>query len=165
MRGRCSASTGPNEGSESLCLHNPANGRDLTPPHHVAPAREAKTAVVVGAGPAGLEAARVLAKRGQQVTVVEAASQPGRQVAIAAVAPRRDDPLQPKALPATDFPTAALCVFCAIVAGGQPSDALIQRNWCVTAGSACRTRPSSLTGRSQLPRGQLFVPVSASEHR
>jgi N-methyl-L-proline demethylase len=79
------------EASEALCLHNPATGRESILPHIVPPAREQKTAVVVGAGPAGLEAARVLGERGHAVTVLEAASQPGGQIAIAAAAPRRRD--------------------------------------------------------------------------
>jgi N-methyl-L-proline demethylase len=79
------------EGGEALCLHNPATGRESILPHIVPPARETKTTVVVGAGPAGLEAARVLAERGHRVTLLEAASQPGGQIAIAAAAPRRRD--------------------------------------------------------------------------
>jgi NADPH-dependent 2,4-dienoyl-CoA reductase/sulfur reductase-like enzyme len=47
--------------------------------------------VVVGAGPAGLEAARVSALRGHAVTLFEAGQHPGGQVAIAAKAPRRKE--------------------------------------------------------------------------
>ncbi len=43
----------------------------------------------LGAGPAGLEAARVSAERGHAVTVFEAADQPGGQIRIAAGLPRR----------------------------------------------------------------------------
>ncbi len=45
--------------------------------------------MVVGAGPAGLEAARVLSARGHRVTVFEAASEAGGQVRLAARVPRR----------------------------------------------------------------------------
>jgi N-methyl-L-proline demethylase len=78
-------------GGDSLCIHNPATGRETGLPHEVASAPSTKSAVVVGAGPAGLEAARVLAERGHAVTVLEAGSRPGGQVAVAAAAPRRRD--------------------------------------------------------------------------
>ena len=47
--------------------------------------------VVVGAGPGGLEAARVCAERGHQVLIFEAADQPGGQVRLAARSPRRSE--------------------------------------------------------------------------
>ena len=47
--------------------------------------------MVVGAGPAGLEAARVLGERGHEVVVLEAADVPGGQVRLAAAAARRRD--------------------------------------------------------------------------
>lgn len=46
---------------------------------------------MVGAGPAGLEAARVLGERGHRVVVLEAADRPGGQVRLAATSPRRRD--------------------------------------------------------------------------
>src|SRR5205085_1560901 len=45
--------------------------------------------VVVGAGPAGLEAARVAAARGHEVVVFEAASEPGGQIRLTAKLGRR----------------------------------------------------------------------------
>ncbi len=77
------------EGHEALCIHNPATGREATMPHVLRPAAERKRAVVVGAGPAGLEAARVLAARGHRVVLFEAASEPGGQLRLAARVPRR----------------------------------------------------------------------------
>lgn len=77
------------QGGEALCIHNPSTGRELTLPHVVAPALRAKRIVVVGAGPGGLEAARVAAERGHAVTVLEAASQAGGQVRLIARTPRR----------------------------------------------------------------------------
>jgi 2,4-dienoyl-CoA reductase-like NADH-dependent reductase (Old Yellow Enzyme family) len=47
--------------------------------------------LVVGGGPAGLEAARVFALRGHDVTLVEATRSLGGQVAIASSAPHRED--------------------------------------------------------------------------
>jgi len=77
------------EGHEALCIHNPATGREATMPHVLRPAAAKKRAVVVGAGPAGLEAARVLSGRGHAVTLFEAADQPGGQLRLAARVPRR----------------------------------------------------------------------------
>jgi len=72
------------------CLHNAVTGRETTLPHHVAKADKPRRAVVVGAGPAGLEAARVLALRGHDVTLHEAAPKAGGQVQLAANSWRRD---------------------------------------------------------------------------
>jgi len=61
-------------------------------PHVIVPSRgEPRRAVVVGAGPAGLEAARVLSKRGHRVTLFEAADEPGGQVRLAARVSRRKE--------------------------------------------------------------------------
>ena len=78
------------EGHEALCIHNPATGREATIPHVVPVANgPALNCVVVGAGPAGLEAARVLAARGHGVTVLEAAGKAGGQLRLAVRVPRR----------------------------------------------------------------------------
>lgn len=78
------------EGGGALCIHNAATGREATIPHVISrtdgPLRKA---VVVGAGAAGLEAARVLAERGHKVTVLEASSHAGGQIRLAAQNPRR----------------------------------------------------------------------------
>ncbi|HXH02476.1 MAG TPA: NADH:flavin oxidoreductase [Candidatus Competibacteraceae bacterium] len=75
---------------EALCIHNPATGREDRLPHIIrrsdGPVRKV---VVVGAGPAGLEAARVMAARGHRVILLEAASQAGGQLRLAAAVQRR----------------------------------------------------------------------------
>ncbi len=80
-----------NEG-ETLCLHNAATGREATIPHQIPKAeQQAKKAMVVGGGPAGLEAARVLAERGHKVTLLEASGELGGQILLAAKASWRRD--------------------------------------------------------------------------
>jgi hypothetical protein len=77
------------QGGMALCIHNPATGREGTMPHTITPAKDLKKVVVIGAGPAGLEAARVAAERGHQVVVFEAADQPGGQVRLTSLTKRR----------------------------------------------------------------------------
>lgn len=79
------------QGGEALCLHNAASGRELTMPHDIPKATTRKKVVVVGAGPAGLEAARVAGERGHQVTVLEAAPEAGGQILLTAKSKRRQD--------------------------------------------------------------------------
>lgn len=69
-----------------LCVHNPSTGREASLPHRVANASARKRVVVVGGGPAGLEAARVSALRGHEVILLEALDRLGGQVVLAATA-------------------------------------------------------------------------------
>jgi N-methyl-L-proline demethylase len=79
------------QGGAAYCIHNAATGRELFMPHDIAQAQIVRKIVVVGAGPAGLEAARVAAERGHRVVVFEAAGKPGGQVQLTARSARRHE--------------------------------------------------------------------------
>jgi 2,4-dienoyl-CoA reductase-like NADH-dependent reductase (Old Yellow Enzyme family)/thioredoxin reductase len=72
------------QGGSAYCIHNAATGRELTMPHEITPASVRRKVVIVGAGPAGLEAARVAAERGHEVVIFEAASEAGGQIRLTA---------------------------------------------------------------------------------
>lgn len=77
----------------AVCIHNPATGREGQLPQVIPPASVSgrKKVVVIGAGPAGLEIARVCAVRGHDVVVLEADATYGGQVRTAARSKRRRD--------------------------------------------------------------------------
>ena len=78
------------EGREALCIHNPATGREQTISHIIEKSRGARRRIViVGAGPGGLEAARVSAERGHDVVLLETANAAGGQIVLAARSRRR----------------------------------------------------------------------------
>jgi len=79
------------QGGLAFCIHNAATGREETLPHDIPAAPEKKRVVIVGAGPGGLEAARVAASRGHNVTVFEAADQPGGQLRLTAQSHRKKE--------------------------------------------------------------------------
>ena len=78
------------QGGAAYCIHNPATGRESEGmPHDIAPASVKRKVVIVGAGPAGMEAARIAAERGHEVIVFEAADKPGGQIRLTAQSKRR----------------------------------------------------------------------------
>lgn len=78
------------QGLDVLCAQNAATSREAVMPHQFSKAEVKKRIVVVGGGPAGLEAARVCAERGHTVTLFEKEPEIGGQVRWAAKAPARD---------------------------------------------------------------------------
>ncbi|MCH8088101.1 MAG: FAD-dependent oxidoreductase [Chloroflexi bacterium] len=77
------------KGKFITCIHHPETGREeewagMPRPSHI------KTVAVIGGGPAGLEAARVAANRGHQVTLYERSDHLGGQIPAVAAAPKRD---------------------------------------------------------------------------
>ncbi len=88
------------------CVLNAENGDETTV--CIRPAETVKKVAIAGAGIAGLEAARVAAKRGHQVTVFEKDDKIGGQIHLAAVPPRKSEILRAvtyyeKILPSLDI--------------------------------------------------------------
>lgn len=88
----CVGATHCMSAARPTCLHNASTGREAVLPHIVARSdRAGMKMVVVGGGPAGLEAARVGRERGHRVVLIEAAAALGGQVLIGAAASWRKD--------------------------------------------------------------------------
>jgi 2,4-dienoyl-CoA reductase-like NADH-dependent reductase (Old Yellow Enzyme family)/thioredoxin reductase len=75
----------------AYCIHNAATGRETTMPHEIPKAAHKRKVVIVGAGPGGLEAARVAGERGHEVVVYELADKPGGQIRLTAQSERRKE--------------------------------------------------------------------------
>lgn len=71
------------------CVLNAENGYENT--RSIQPAAQKKKIAVLGGGPAGLEAARVAALRGHDVTLFEKTTTLGGQLNIACVPPRKEE--------------------------------------------------------------------------
>ncbi|MEO7132023.1 MAG: FAD-dependent oxidoreductase, partial [Dermatophilaceae bacterium] len=80
------------QSGDAKCIHNPAAGREQTLVHEIGrTSGTRRRAVVVGGGPAGLEAARVLGARGHEVILFEANDLVGGQVRLTSTSPHRRD--------------------------------------------------------------------------
>lgn len=77
------------DGLDALCIHNAATAREATMPHIISKTETIKQVLIIGAGPAGLEAARVCAERGHHVQVFEAGADAGGQILLATRVQRR----------------------------------------------------------------------------
>lgn len=75
-------------GPQIRCTMNPYAGRET---HQPAPAPTPKHLLVIGGGPAGLQAAATAARRGHKVTLLEAADQPGGQMFLAGIPIAKQD--------------------------------------------------------------------------
>jgi NADPH-dependent 2,4-dienoyl-CoA reductase/sulfur reductase-like enzyme len=79
------------QGLDVLCIQNAATSRESTMPHIIQKTTGViRKVVIIGGGPAGMEAARVSAERGHKVTLIEKSTELGGQITIAAKAPQRD---------------------------------------------------------------------------
>ena len=80
-----------NQSKKLSCIQNPWVGMELlTGDENLPAAGNRKKVIVVGAGPAGMEAARVAAERGHDVTVIEALDRVGGQVNLIGMRPGRE---------------------------------------------------------------------------
>lgn len=78
-----------NAGGTIRCLVNPLTGMDLKA--DMSPVAEPKKVLVAGAGPAGLVAAWLAAKKGHQVVLAEKSGELGGQFRLASVPPCKQD--------------------------------------------------------------------------
>jgi len=76
-------------GEGVTCVVNPALGKEKA--YQIGPAGRVKNVVVVGAGPAGMQAAIVAAQRGHKVTLFEKDARPGGLLHMAALPPFKGD--------------------------------------------------------------------------
>ncbi len=76
-------------GTGLRCAVNASAGRELET--EIVPAERAKRVLIIGGGPAGMEAARVAAQRGHRVTLYEREGELGGQLCVAAAPPYKQE--------------------------------------------------------------------------
>ncbi len=79
-------------GERARCSVNPEAGRELE--WQVVPAAESRRVMVIGSGPAGMEAARIARIRGHDVSIWERAEQLGGKLEVAGLAPSKREVLR-----------------------------------------------------------------------
>jgi NADPH-dependent 2,4-dienoyl-CoA reductase/sulfur reductase-like enzyme len=79
-------------GEPAKCSVNPEAGRELE--WEVVPAANARRVMVIGSGPAGMEAARIARVRGHEVSIWERADQLGGKLEVAGLAPSKREVLR-----------------------------------------------------------------------
>ena len=77
------------KGQGTTCMYNPLTGREAE--IKIVPVEQPRYIMVVGGGPAGLEAAIIAAQRGHRVTLLEQENHLGGQLILASRAPHKEE--------------------------------------------------------------------------
>jgi mycofactocin system FadH/OYE family oxidoreductase 2 len=131
------------------CIHNPAAGHESDAPSHVAVAQPRRV-IVVGGGPAGMNAARVAALRGHEVTLFEREARLGGTPLLIATAPQREAVGQVSDWLRTELATLAVAVRCNTVATAD-AIAAAQPDAVIVATGARMRMPEKLSGTNAVP--------------